>query len=126
MIRVLKKLATKASNMIVEGGLMTEEILDAPGSAVVRLIATFMMSMPDLFKVFMGKPFPTTLSLIFVLQGRGTTVALQTAISGSGKPRALVSLKWGLIWMGPASIEIDGKAIGGLVMSRMTVVRMGI
>ena len=73
VIRVIKKLVSKVSNIIVEGGLITEELLDALGSAVVQLLGligypiSYMMSMPEIFNVFTGKALPTTLPLIFVL-----------------------------------------------------------
>jgi hypothetical protein len=73
IIRLLKKLVTKASNIIMEGGILTEEVLDALGSAVIQLLGligyplSYCMSMPEIFEVFTGKPLPTTLPLIFVL-----------------------------------------------------------
>ena len=72
-IRLVKKLVTKVSNVIVEGGIVTEEVLDALGGAVVQLIGligypiTQFMGLPDIFQVFTGKPLPTALPLIFVL-----------------------------------------------------------
>jgi hypothetical protein len=72
-IRLVKKLVTKVSNIVAEGGLVTEEVLDALGGAVVQLIGlvgyplTYFMSLPEIFKVFTGKPLPTSLPLIFVL-----------------------------------------------------------
>jgi hypothetical protein len=72
-IRVVKRLVTKVSNIVVEGGLVTEEILDALGGAVIQLIGlvgypvAYCMSLPEIFNVFTGKPLPTSLPLIFVL-----------------------------------------------------------
>ena len=73
VLRVVKKLVNQVSSIIVEGSLVTEEILDALGSALIHLLSlvgyplTYFMSMPEIFKAFTGKPLPTTLPLIFVL-----------------------------------------------------------
>jgi hypothetical protein len=72
VIRVLKKLVSKVTGLIVDGALVAEEILDAIGIAVVQLFGllgyplTYYFSLPDVFKSFTGKPLPTTLPLIFV------------------------------------------------------------
>ena len=72
-IRLLKKLITKVTDIIIEGGLVAEELLDAIGSAVVQVLGligyplTYLFTMPEIFKVFTGKPLPMSLPLIFVL-----------------------------------------------------------
>ena len=72
-IRMIKRIVGKVTDIIVEGGLVTEDLLDALGSAVVQLMGlvgypfTYFLSMPEIFKVFAGKPLPMTLPLIFVL-----------------------------------------------------------
>ena len=72
VIRLIKKLINKVTDIIIEGGLVTEEILDAIGGAVVQLFGLlgypfkYFLCMPEIFTVFTGKPLPMTLPLIFV------------------------------------------------------------
>ena len=73
VIRFLKRMITKITEVISEGSLVTEELLDALGAGVIQLFTLlgyplkYVWSMPEIFRVFTDKPLPMTLPLIFVL-----------------------------------------------------------
>ncbi len=73
VLRLLKRAILRGRDLVIEGGMITEEFLDTVGLLVVKLLGligyplTVVLPRLDMFDAFTGKALPQTLPLIFVL-----------------------------------------------------------